>query len=339
MHIMIRVRRLTLLVLLVPLLFFSISRGQQPSTEQHSTLQKIAYEANWYNGDLGGGGSFVEGAENGATARTRANLYVKDPIESKPRWIDEGEFPSWSPDGSRLAYCTTIGINYGQIRVVNANGKGKRQLTHLNTGACFPEWSPDGKEIAITLFEASSKSVAIVDENGTLLRKLGAGREAHWSPDGKQLLFLRPMPHSQIGSSIWIMQADGSDAREILEDNSRFVQASWLQRGAGILFSSERDGLAAIYTADLEGKKVRKIGGDPLMNWYRPAESPDGGSLIVDTATPDDAPVLRLSVVQLVARTRSVRMLAAGGNHFSAFWSQAGEANAPKEEKKPPPAP
>jgi Tol biopolymer transport system component len=248
-------------LLALPLFFSSVSVSQQPSDAQHSIIKKIAFEGNWKIGaSTGGGGSLVEGFASQADQRAKANIYVQDPIESKPRWIDEGENPTWSPDGSRLAYCTTIGTNYGQIRIANSDGKGKHALTHLKTGACYPEWSPDGKEIAITLFEGTSTSLAIVDENGTLLRGLGPGSEAHWSPDGKQLIFVRPLPHTQIGSSIWIMRADGSDAREILEDGSHFVQTSWLSNGSGILFSSEREGMSGVFTVDLEGKKVRKVG-------------------------------------------------------------------------------
>jgi Tol biopolymer transport system component len=338
---MIHRRSLMLQGLLAPLLLFSsISRGQQPSDAQHSIIRKIAFEANWYVGSsTGGGGSQVEGNANEADQRAKANIYVKDPFESKPRWIDEGEFPTWSPDGSRLAYCTTIGPNYGQIHIANADGKRKRQLTHLKTGACFPEWSPDGKEIAITLFEAISTSLAIVDESGALLRNLGPGSDAHWSPDGKQLLFLRPLPHTKIGSSIWVMRADGSEAREILEDSSHTVQTNWLPNGAGILFASERGGLSAIYSVDLEGKNVRKIAADASMNWFRPAESPDGNSLVVDTATPSESAVRRVSVVEIDARAHTAKMLVAMGDHCSVFWGPAREANSPKAEKKTPPAP
>jgi dipeptidyl aminopeptidase/acylaminoacyl peptidase len=341
MRFMIHRSKLMLPALLIALLSCSpVSRGQQPSDATHAIVQKIAYEAGWYVGSsTGGGGSLVEGNENQATQRAKASIYVADPVGSKPRWIDEGEYPTWSQDGARLAYCTTIGPNYGQIRIANADGKGKRQLTHLKTGACFPDWSPDGKEIAITLFETGSTSVAVVDENGTLLRSLGPGSEAHWSPDGKQILILRPMPRSQNGSSIWIMRADGSDAKEVLEDSSHAVEANWLPDGKGIVFASERDRLAAIYAADLEGKNVRRVVSDPSMNLLRPVESPDGGSIVMDASTPAGSVNLRLTVLQMDARTHNAKVLVPAGDHFSVFWGKAAEANQDKAEKKTPPAP
>jgi Tol biopolymer transport system component len=336
MHLIVPRPGLALLVLVVHLsLLSSISLGQLPSDPQHSGIQKLAFEAGWYlPAGAGSAYSLVESVANGASAPIRSSIYVRDPFESQPRSIAEGEFPTWSPDGSRLAYCTRDGAFYGQIRIVDANGKGSRQLTHLKSGACFPEWSPEGNEIAITLIEATSTRLAIVDENGTLLRELGVGRTAHWSPDGKQLVFLRPLSHLRQGSSIWIMGADGSGAKEILEDGSRVVQAGWLPDGAGILFSSERDGPAAAFTVDLDGKNVRKLGADPLMNWFHPVLSPDGKSLLVEAATLPDAAVRRVSVVQIDADTRRAKMLAIG-NHFSVLWEQTGP-KAQKAGKNPP---
>jgi dipeptidyl aminopeptidase/acylaminoacyl peptidase len=335
MHWMVPRPGLTLLVLVVPLsLLSSISQGQLPGDPQHSSIQKLAYEAGWY-ADYGRGYSMVESLADAGAGSIRSTIYVRDPFESKPREIAEGEFPTWSPDGSSLAYCTRDGNFYGQIRIVNADGKGNRKLTHLKSGACFPEWSPDGKEMVITLIEGISTRLAIVDQNGTFLRELGDGRTAHWSPDGKQLVFLRPISRLKQGSSIWIMRADGSEAREILEDGSRTVQAVWLPDGEGILFTSQREGTSAAFTVGLDGKNVRKLGADPLMNWFHPVLSPDGKSLLVESATLPDANPRMVSVVQIDAATRRAKMLAAG-NHFSVLWGQTVEPKAQQVEKNPP---
>jgi TolB protein len=233
-----------------------------------------------------------------------------------------------------VAYCSVIGAFYGQIHVVNADGKGGHQLTHLGSGACFPEWSPDGKEMVITLTTGVTSKLAIIDENGTVLRELGDGSKAHWSADGKELLFVRPLPRLKVGNSIWIMKADGTDPREVLEDHSPVLEANWLPGGAGIIFASQRDGLAAPFIVGLDGKGVRKLGADPLMNWFNPMLSPDGKSLIVDAVTPPDAGFSRVTVLQINADSHRATMLTVG-DHFSVFWGQTVKPETQKYTKDP----
>jgi dipeptidyl aminopeptidase/acylaminoacyl peptidase len=309
----------------------AVSAGQQSSEVQQSRVKKIAFESGWTSSaNVDASHSDVEGVGVAGSGPIRASIYVRDPIDSKPRYVAEGQYPSWSRDGMRVAYCTVDGALYGQIHIVNANGKGDHRLTHLSTGACFPEWSPDGREIAIAIMNGVTSKLAIVDESGKVLRELGDGNRPHWSPDGKQIVYVLPLPRMRVGSSIWTMNADGSGVKELLEDKSDVVQADWLPNGSGILFTSARDGSAAVYTMDLEGKNVRKLGGDPMMRWYHPAMSPDGKSLIVDAVMLAQDPTRRLQVVEIDAETHRAKILALG-NHFGVFWGQAEEPKAQKD--------
>ncbi len=86
-----------------------------------------------------------------------SDIFVIDSQSSKPRkLVSGGARPAWSPDGSKLAYCTwSGGASYGQIEVVNADGTGKQQITNMKGGACYPDWSPDGTKVAFTAFKLS----------------------------------------------------------------------------------------------------------------------------------------------------------------------------------------
>ena len=57
--------------------------------------------------------------------------------------------PAWSPDGKHIVYdYRKPGFAVRELYVMNADGTGIHQLTHLGRTSTFPAWSPDGKRIA-----------------------------------------------------------------------------------------------------------------------------------------------------------------------------------------------
>jgi Tol biopolymer transport system component len=165
--------------------------------------------------------------------------------------------------------------------------------------------------------------VVIVDQNGDAMRDLGEGRDPRWSPDGKRILFLRKLSTLQRGTEIWIENADGSGAKKIIQDTSSDLQADWLPHGVGIVFASGRDGLSAVFTADVVGGKVRKLGAQPSVNWFHPQISPDGKTLVIESVPQADVPVKRVSLMQIGLESHQA-VLIGDGFHESIVWSEAG---------------
>ncbi|SDS05098.1 Dipeptidyl aminopeptidase/acylaminoacyl peptidase [Paenibacillaceae bacterium GAS479] len=75
---------------------------------------------------------------------------------------EDAHAPSWSPDGSKIAYLSCIS-GKTEIWVMNQDGSGKRQIstTHSSVQNPFqftkPCWSPDGKWIAYTFMPNGSR--------------------------------------------------------------------------------------------------------------------------------------------------------------------------------------
>lgn len=100
--------------------------------------------------------------------------------------------PRWSPDGSQLAFISQQS-GHDDAWLVNADGSGLRQLSHLGYDLSDPAWAPDGQSLACTLNRDGSFELARLDMQSGALEILRATPGQHtnpnWSPDGTFLTF------------------------------------------------------------------------------------------------------------------------------------------------------
>ena len=210
--------------------------------------------------------------------RGGCDIFVMASPNSKPKRLVAGQNPAWSPDGEKIVYCKGEGLSgFGQIHLINADGSGHKQLTMLEGGAYGPDWSPDGNAIAFT----ASGRILVMDKNGQSVRKIIGGYGARWSPDGKQLVFLQ---YSARHGSICIVNADGTGARRVIEDNSSVLEATWIPDGKSIAFCPEREHKhkSAIFRVNIDGTGLEAVAVDERRSLFFPRLSPDGQRLVGD---------------------------------------------------------
>ena len=185
--------------------------------------------------------------------------------------------PTWSPDGSQIAFSSTRPFNDSwHIWVMNADGSGLRQLTsEFSTG---PAWSPDGTRIA---YLGSGAGISVVNMVGSGTRRLTISPSGYsddrpsWSPDGSQLVFPRRVTFGN-DSQLYIVDADGSNERQLTttEGASRFP--SWSPDGARIVFTH----IGRLSVIRYDGAEMRPLIGEPwgddlTPNWGTSTIVPD----------------------------------------------------------------
>ena len=74
--------------------------------------------------------------------------------------------PSWSPDGSRIAFASERDGSF-EIYVMNADGGGQTRLTRNLESDLDPAWSPDGRSIAFTTNRDGNNELYLMSADGT----------------------------------------------------------------------------------------------------------------------------------------------------------------------------
>jgi Tol biopolymer transport system component len=189
--------------------------------------------------------------------------------------------PAWSPDGRRIAFLRlrtaragraprTIGAD---VHVINADGRGERNLTPDPACNEFPAWSPDGRRIAFASERDGNFEIYVMNADGAGQRRLtrSATRDVapSWSPDGSKIAFVRS--RRDVSEEIYVMNADGSGQRRVTRSG---VQPLWSPDGRMIAFTTARDGNREVYVVNADGTEERNVSQNPLGDEGWPAWSP-----------------------------------------------------------------
>jgi TolB protein len=190
--------------------------------------------------------SIVVGVGGGfQTRNTPARIVMMNTDGSNVRTLTSAPgagFPSLSPDGKRLVFRVWgSGADERGLRVLTlASG----EITRLTSSEydTFPGWSPTADLIAFSSWRGGDYDIYTIRPDGSGEKRLttSPGNDAHssWSLDGQYLMFSssrmgfkdeaplfdgQPQPYGEI----FLMRADGSDQRQITDDQWEDGPGTW----------------------------------------------------------------------------------------------------------------
>jgi tricorn protease len=151
-------------------------------------------------------------------------------------------YPTWSPDGRYIAFCSDKTGEYEIYVVDAAEGNKTIQLTTGSTAWKFqPSWSPDSTKLAfadrnllLQIIDIKSKAVSVVDK-----ARLIELRDFSWSSDSKWLTYSKDGENGQL--AIWVYSLEMEKTHRITDEIFNNVGPVFFKCGNYLFFISLRD--------------------------------------------------------------------------------------------------
>ena len=219
-----------------------------------------------------------------------AKLYALDPTNPKPIVLLEDSAarplmqPSWSPDGSELAYTSA-----SDIFVFDLKTHSTRMVTNGSGNSSAPSWSPDGKFLAFVREDGVESNIFKIDLQTLQEQKLtsaeGVDGHPNWSPDGRRIAFHRVETGA---STIRTIEVDG--LKELrLTDGPFDIEPSWSPDGKELTFARHGSESGVMITKH-EFPTMLVL--QPVPNG--PVWSPDGKQLIFQSRSGAEAVIYQV---------------------------------------------
>jgi len=191
-----------------------------------------------------------------------------------------------------------------EIYTAKPDGSDLQQLTNYGVYTAEGILSPDGKTIVFTSLKDGDLEIYTMNVDGTDVRRLthtrGYDGGPWWSPDGTKIVYRSHHPSDSLELAqydellsrnmirpskveLWVMNADGSDQRQITNLGGANFGPSWTPDGSRIIFSSNHQSPRSrnfdLFLINIDGTELEQVTFNGEFDGF-PMFSPDGKKLI-----------------------------------------------------------
>lgn len=242
-----------------------------------------------------------------------AGIYVVADTGGEARlvadWPDTRESsPSFSPDGTQIAFESGHEARTGDVWVVPVTGGTPTRVTRLDENTTIADWSSDSRFVLVRT-GAVSGALHRVSVDGKVQERLTTPAGANmplWSRDDSRIAYA-----DIVGGYSHITVADQLGANPVrltTAEQAYDILPHWSPDGSAIAFEqfdlkSSTEDIAVVNVAD---RSMRNLTASPSRSETHPHWTPDGRTLVFQS-TSRNWPIVTANVAPLLARASESR--------------------------------
>ena len=197
------------------------------------------------------------------------------------------ELPSWSPDGTKIAFLRYVDAEDAEVFVMDADGSNKVRITDNSVADVDPRWSPDGRQLIYGSGNQDDGGEDIFlttpgEPGATMLTEAGVHDSfGEWAPDGESVVY------ASLRDEQWDLYSATTDGLLVttrLTDSAEDdYQPRWAPDGSHLLFvrgklegNHPRD---RVFTMDADGSPALRVS-PARLDAFSPSSSPDSQRIV-----------------------------------------------------------
>ena len=208
--------------------------------------------------------AFVSLAPGHVAAGLSGEIWVMNADGSHPVLLARnGYSPTWSPDGSRIAFTRGLPkMGVSDVWVMKADGSNQQRLAKTRLSEVYVDWSPAGGRLALSGGNPYIPDVYVMSTNGGNRRNLTPGRllgsEPQWAPDDHRIV----LAGAGRNSGICVVNANGTGWTRLTAKHGVWDHTpTWSPDGSQIAFvrHAQESKSSEIYVMNAGGAGVTRL--------------------------------------------------------------------------------